>query len=40
MAGQTVYCDNFAYYDHATKTCNNPHGPYGEDCDWGKEDEE
>ena len=40
MAEYTVYCDNCSYYDHTNQICNNPHGPYGEDCDWGKEEEE
>lgn len=40
MPSYTVYFYSCSYYDYTNQVCNNPHGPYGEDCDWGKEDEE
>ena len=40
MAGHTVYCDTCCYYDHTNQVCNNPHGPYNEDCNWGEEDDD
>ena len=39
MATYVTHCDDCVYYNHGAMLCTNPDGPYGEDCDYGEEEE-